>query len=101
MKVLQFFVKDDGIFPNNRLPILLYKEALDLPAVFKARTIKKLFTKHGWGNNYRAGIFTYHHYHSNTHEVLGVIKGGTTVLLGGDEGQKLKIEKGDVLIIPA
>src|SRR5687767_8851415 len=101
MKVLQFFVKDDGIYPNSDLPILLYKEALKLPVFLKANAVKKLFSDHGWSNNWRAGIFTYHHYHSNTHEVLGIISGSTTLQLGGDAGLKLKVEKGDVLILPA
>lgn len=74
---------------------------LNIPLLFAAAAVKKLFRKNGWGNNWRAGIFTYDHYHSNTHEVIAVLKGKTTLLLGGKGGRKLEIEKGDVLIIPA
>jgi len=101
MKVLQYFLKGDERFPNNNLPVLLYKKAIHLPLLFKGRFAKMLFTKHHWTNNWRNGIYTFDHYHSNTHEVMAVIKGATTLLLGGENGIHLKIEKGDVIIIPA
>ena len=41
----KYFVSDDGIFPNSRLPILYYQDELDLPALFPARAVKKLFQK--------------------------------------------------------
>ena len=60
-----------------------------------------MFAKHHWTNNWRNGVYTYHHYHSNTHEVMAVIRGVTTLLLGGENGIHLKVEKGDVIVIPA
>jgi uncharacterized protein YjlB len=101
IKPEQFFVKDDGIFPNNSLPIIFYPKALDLPKLFPAIAVRKLFQKNNWGNNWKQGIYTYHHYHSITHEVLGVCKGETLLQLGGEQGITLFIEEGDVLIIPA
>jgi uncharacterized protein YjlB len=101
MKLLQYYLKDDGVFPNSELPVLLYKRALKIPLFFAALQVKKLLQKHHYTNNWRNGIYTYHHYHSNTHEVMAVIKGHTTLLLGGDKGRKVKIEKGDVILIPA
>jgi uncharacterized protein YjlB len=101
IKPEQFFVKDDGIFPNNSLPIIFYPKALDLPKLFAAIAVRKLFQKNNWGNNWKQGIYTYHHYHSITHEVLGVCKGETLLQLGGEQGITLFIEEGDVLIIPA
>ena len=87
-------------FPNSKLPVLLYRNVLELPPFFRALFIKKLFKSNGWSNSWKSGIYTYHHYHSNTHEVLGVYKGKTTLLLGGKKGVKIKISKGDVIIIP-
>ena len=87
----QFFVKDDGIFPNNSLPILYYPGALDLPKLFPALAIKKLFKQNNWTNNWKYGIYTYHHYHSTSHEVLGVCKGETLLQLGGELGITLFI----------
>jgi uncharacterized protein YjlB len=97
----QYFVKDDGVFPNNSLPILLYPKVLHLPRLFPALAVRKLFQKNNWGNNWKQGIYTYHHYHSITHEVLGVCKGEALLLLGGEQGVTLFVEEGDVLIIPA
>jgi uncharacterized protein YjlB len=97
----QYFVKDDGIFPNNRLPILYYPKVLKLPNLFPSHAIKKLFQKNNWKKNWAQGIYTYHHYHSTTHEVLGVCKGETLLLLGGENGITIFIEEGDALVIPA
>lgn len=97
----QFFCKDNDLFPNSRLPVLLYKGVLGLPYFFAAAYIQSLFDKNNWSNSWKDGIFTYHHYHSVTHEVMGVYAGATTLLLGGDNGHLVKIEKGDVFIIPA
>ena len=102
----KYFVKNyqiwsDGIFPNSNLNVLLYKKALNLPFLFPARAIKKLFEKNNWYNSWKGGLYTYHHYHSTTHEVLGVYEGDTIIKLGGENGVKVEIEKGDVLIIPA
>ncbi len=97
----QFTLQDDGVFPNSSLPALLYKHVLDIPFLFPATNLKQLFKNNGWSNSWDAGIFEYHHYHSITHEVLGIYKGQTTLLLGGPSGQKIFVQKGDVLIIPA
>jgi uncharacterized protein YjlB len=94
-------VGDDGTFPGNRLPALFYKAVLDIPVFFPARHVKNIFEDNGWTNSWDAGIFTYHHYHSVTHEVLGIYSGKATIQLGGDDGPKLLLEKGDVLVIPA
>lgn len=92
---------DDGVFPNNRLPVLLYKGALGIPLLFPATHVKNLFKKNGWSNSWDAGVLEYHHYHSITHEVLGIYSGETTLQLGGEGGVQVNIEKGDVLVIPA
>ena len=96
-----FIVKDDGIFPNNSLPVLFYPQVLELPRLFPASAIKNLFQGNNWKNNWKQGIYTYHHYHSITHEVLGICKGETLLLLGGENGVTIEVHEGDVLIIPA
>lgn len=101
LNIQRITLRDDGIFPNSHLPVLLYKCILDLPLLFPATHVKNLFEKHGWLNSWDAGIFEYHHYHSITHEVLGVYEGKTMLLLGGEHGVQINIEKGDVLLIPA
>jgi uncharacterized protein YjlB len=101
MKLLQYFLKDNGTFPNSSLPVLLYKQAIHLPLFFRTFFVKKILEKHHWTNNWRNGVYTYHHYHSNTHEVMAVIRGSTTLLLGGENGIYVKIAKGDVILLPA
>lgn len=103
MKVIPelYLVKDDGVFPNNTLPILYYPKVLELPKLFAGGYVRNLFAKNNWSNNWKAGIYTYHHYHSVTHEVIGIIKGETLLQLGGENGKTLFVEKGDVLVIPA
>ncbi|QEM09982.1 cupin domain-containing protein [Mucilaginibacter rubeus] len=99
--VQEIYIRDDGIFPGNRLPALLYKQALDIPLIFPAGCVREKFAERNWTNSWDAGIFTFHHYHSITHEVLGVYSGKAQVQLGGDHGPVLDLEKGDVLVIPA
>ncbi|MDB5199577.1 MAG: cupin protein [Chitinophagaceae bacterium] len=100
-KIIKQLLKDDGQFPNSSLPVLIYKAALTLPEEHAAKIIEDIFKKNNWTNSWRNGIYNYHHYHSITHEVLGVYEGNTTVELGGAKGITLPIEKGDVIIIPA
>ena len=89
-EIQQIHLTDDGTFPNSPLPLL-----------FPAKHVTDLFESHNWSNSWDDGIFEYHHYHSITHEVLGIYSGETTVQLGGEHGEKIKIQKGDVLVIPA
>src|ERR1700760_4036246 len=101
MQVQEFLIADDGVFPGNTLPALLYKNALDIPLLFPATHVQNLFKQYDWRNSWDAGIFTYHHYHSITHEVLGIYSGQAHIQLGNDQGPVVLLEKGDVLIIPA
>jgi uncharacterized protein YjlB len=97
----KIYCVDDGIFPNSVLPVLLNRNVLKLPFLFPGDFIKKIFENNNWRNAWKAGIFTYHHYHSNTHEVLCAYKGKTKILVGGESGNLIEIQKGEVLIIPA
>lgn len=96
-----YFLHDDGRFPNSHLPALHYRQVFNLSWFLAGTYVRGIFQKNGWTNNWRAGIFTYSHYHSNTHEVLGAVKGKATILLGGEKGEKILVQKGDVLVIPA
>jgi uncharacterized protein YjlB len=96
-----YFLKDDGVYPNSKLPVVLYKEVLKLPRFFAARTVRKLFQTNKWTNNWRNGIYTYHHYHSITHEAMAVVKGSTQLMLGGPGGTIVDVARGDVIVIPA
>jgi len=101
-QVLVELLKENDPFPNNnRLPYLLYKAVIELPERKAGAVIKQIFESHQWSNAWKNGIYPYHHYHSITHEVLGVYAGSCDVMLGGYEDKIVHLEKGDVLVIPA
>ncbi len=87
----------DGLFPNSRLPALVHRRAL--PADPEAMTAA--FAANGWSNAWLDGIFTYHHFHSLAHEVLGIADGAVRVMLGGEAGRVVALEAGDVVVVPA
>lgn len=100
--VAQTFVfAGDGAVPNNRLPLLFYRAACTPDARDPAATLEDLFTGNGWTESWRNGIFAYHHYHSVTHEVLGIARGHGRVRFGGESGQDFDVAAGDVVVIPA
>src|SRR6186997_1642838 len=103
-KVKTLLVKGQGAFPNNeRLPVLIYRNVAELHDKEKkaGKQLRKLFKNNNWKNSWRDGIYDYHHYHSITHEVLGVYDGKVTIQLGGPEGESVRLGKGDVIVIPA
>jgi uncharacterized protein YjlB len=90
--------EDDGAFPNSRLPVLIYHE---VEAAHDAAPCEELFDSYGWVPDWRDGIFSFHHFHSIAHEVLGIVGGTATVKLGGPSGRSFVIGAGDVLVLPA
>ena len=98
---LTFTFEDDGIVPNNPMPLLLYKQAIDVDNDHPEKTIEGLFGANGWGDMWRNGIFPYVHYHSKIHEALGIARGCAKVRFGGAAGEVLELEAGDVAVLPA
>ncbi len=101
-KVVCHALIDDGTIPNNeKLPLLVYQAALELPEHNPAAIIEALFEANQWSGCWRNGVYGFHHYHSTAHEVLGVYSGTARVQFGGEKGVILSVERGDVVIIPA
>ncbi|WP_420132833.1 hypothetical protein [Rhodopseudomonas sp.] len=93
---------DDGLVPNNQLPLLIYKQAVDVARSDPAAAIEQLFERNGWGQQlWRNGIFDYTHYHATVHEALGVARGHALVLFGGEQGEAIELKPGDVAVLPA
>ena len=94
---------DDGSIPNNpRLPLLLYRDAIDLSGTPDPEAlIEKMFARHGWGDLWRNGIYPYVHYHSMIHEALGIARGRAKVRFGGEGGEVVDLAAGDVAVRPA
>lgn len=92
---------DDGIIPNSKYPVVVYHEVLDSEGDAAADFLERRFAENGWCNSFRWRVYDFHHYHTNTHEVLGVYAGNALLQLGGPKGEKLHVRAGDVLVLPA
>ena len=89
---------DDGAIPNSPLSVLVYH---DVGEARGARQCAELFARNDWRGAWVDGIYPFHHFHSTAHEVLGVVAGSATVLLGGRNGRRFEVVTGDVLVLPA
>jgi uncharacterized protein YjlB len=91
----------DGDIPNNpRLPLLVYRGVLPLEGDAATACLAR-FARHGWTGGWRNGIYSYHHFHSRAHEVLGIVRGEARVRFGGPGGRTVQVSAGDVVVVPA
>ena len=96
-----FYFKDDGKIPNNKLPLLLYRNTIPEGQEHPDKWYLQQFAGQNWKNAWTNGIYTFHHYHSTSHEVLGIFSGSALLHLGGEHGEKVEVVKGDIIVIPA
>lgn len=88
----------DG-FPNNPdLPLLLYSGAVQNA---EAGEVERTLEKNGWTGCWRDGVYDFHHFHSNAHEVLVCYAGSARIRFGGPEGTGVEVSAGDVAVLPA
>ena len=86
--------------PNHpRFAVLVYRGVAE--ARDDATACRGLFAEHGWQGAWVDGVFDFHHFHSTSHEVLGVVRGAATLELGGPQGRAFDVEAGDVVVLPA
>jgi uncharacterized protein YjlB len=97
----QFSFEDDGIFPNNVMPLLFYPQAITNNAKDSGSVFEQRFAENDWTNSWRNGVYFFPHYHSTSHEVLGVYSGAAKLRLGGEHGKNVAVKAGDVIVIPA
>lgn len=101
-EIKKLLFSENGNFPNNPdLEVLLYKNVFDFSGSDPAAEIEKIFARNNWGGSWRNGIYNFQHYHTTAHEALGVYSGWAVVQLGGPENEPVKIEKGDLVVLPA
>ncbi len=97
----QLHFKDDGVYPGSVLPVLLYRAAITVDAQDLASVFERAFEQNDWRNSWRNGVYSFAHYHSTSHEVLGVYHGSAKLRLGGEHAQTVDLRSGDVILIPA
>lgn len=87
------------MIPNSRFPLLVHRGGVPGGG---EDAVRERFRANGWLNNWRwPGIYTYSHYHSTTHECLGVASGWMEIVVFGEGETKLRLETGDVVVMPA
>jgi len=98
-----FHFKDDGETPNNaKLALILYRTPVNLRQSFDPAAIfEDLFAVNGWNDSWRNGVYDFLHFHTRTHEVLGIARGTVRVAFGGTHGKAVELKAGDVAILPA
>lgn len=94
---------DDGETPNNpHFPLIHYLSPLNLrDDSDPAAIFETLFANNGWKGSWRDSIYDFLHFHTRTHEVLGIARGTGCVQFGGVRGRPLQVKAGDVIVLPA
>jgi len=94
---------DDGRTPNNsRLGLIIYRQIMVFDENFDpAAQFEVLFQSNGWKDSWRDSMYPYIHFHTQTHEVLGLARGRLLALFGGSKGDQIELLAGDVVVIPA
>lgn len=96
-------------WPNNpRLPVLIYRGAMATfsrtsgsPGNLDTAAVARHLEGNRWGGIWENGVFSYHHLHSNAHEIIVVCEGQATLQLGGPEGPLVRVQAGDAVILPS
>jgi uncharacterized protein YjlB len=93
MKLDTWLAPVGDVIPNHpRFPVLIYHDVPDA---------RERIAASGWGGSWVDGVFSFHHFHSTSHEVLAVLDGAATLELGGPQGEAFEVRAGDVLVLPA
>jgi uncharacterized protein YjlB len=101
-RVIAHRLAPSGPIPNHpRWPLLVYPGAVAIGASDPAAAFEALFERNAWPAAWRNGVYPFHHFHCDAHEVLGVYSGEVTVQFGGDGGIAITARPGDVIVLPA
>lgn len=101
MRLEIVYSKADGLTPNNVFPSNIYRGVLKQIDVKINGSFKRIFESNNWTNNWADIILTENHYHSTTHEVIGLDQGEVSLKIGGKGGKIISLQEGDDILIPA
>ena len=95
-------LKEDGGSPNNEaLPLIVYRDAVDVGGTAPENAVERAFGENDWGDGFRGDTYPFHHYHSTAHEVVGCARGKARLQFGGPRGPVVDVRAGDAVLIPA
>lgn len=95
-----FTIPANGNVPNNPdLPFIVYRDAWQ--GTTDPHKALATFAGNGWGGGWVNGVFPFHHYHAQSHEVLLNLGPSVTVLFGGPDGRTVDFCTRDIVLIPA
>ena len=104
-----FRLKPTPHVPNSRLPVIVYRRVLNNTS---PQHILKTIEPNGWLKGGQWKTFKTVHFHSNSHECYGIIRGSSTYMLGRSDldsekddagntnGTTFFAQAGDVFILP-
>jgi len=95
------YFEKTGDVPNSHLPVLIFRQVLAPQTSQKAERFRSAFKSNSWTGLWTDTIYDYTHFHSNSHEVLGIAEGRVSVKLGGDAGRLFRLKAGDMIVLPA
>lgn len=99
MSVEAYVLNGNGRIPNSRLPLLIYRGAIQGSPPQMEEMLRRNEWPPDWHSSF--GMYPRHHFHSDTHELIAVTRGKLTGRFGGHDGIAAMLSAGDVVVIPA
>lgn len=94
-----YLTPDDWVPNNSQHPVIKFAMAEGISADSGAMTA--MLKQAGWVTQWQAPLYSYQHFHSTSHVLLTVLKGRGRMQLGGDRGEIVSLQTGDIYFLPA